>query len=460
MDDLTNDIEKYLQGKLTSHEMHLLEKRALDDPFLADALEGQSSINQDALQSDLKKLHIELAERTRQNSKQVILWWQLPARIAAGIIALAVTGYVIYNLLQERKNDSPLALNKPQAEIVLPLEKREQSTTEAETEPLTENSEPKTHSPQYESRSTIASKSKDEFESEVAEPNDLKSSVEELSAPSVPPPNEGTDAPLTDKKEEEQLSDRELHSPSPQPVERDISSTRSDAKQKKSTPAKEDRLPASTIEIAKESEKKPATVKGKVIDAEDGSPMPGVVVTVKGTTTRAVTKEDGGYKLSLPEDTQGSLAFSFVGMQNLEVPIAFTDSVNAKLSPDYASLNEVVVVGYTAPFDENYKGEKEYNYKSAEPVGGRREYKKYLTQSMRYPHEALDNKIQGRVTVQFTVETNGVLNDFKVLKGIGYGCDDEVIRLVKEGPQWTAPLRNDSPVKGKVKVRLKFILPK
>lgn len=455
MDDLTNDIEKYLQGKLNSHEMHMLEKRALDDPFLADALEGQSSLSQDALQHDLKKLQAELSERTRQNSKQVILWWQLPARIAAGIAALAVTGYVIYTLLQERKNDSTLALNKPKADMVLPSEKSEVPTIKPD--PLPGNTESKEVSPQDESRSTIASKPRNEPTTEMAESNELKS-VEELSAPSVLPPNEGTTDPVADKKEEEKLSDRELPSPSPQPVERDLPSTRTeDAKQKKSAVAKEDRLPTSTNEVA---EKKPVTVKGKVIDAEDGSPMPGVVVTVKGTNTRAVTKEDGGYKLSLPEDTQGSLAFSFVGMQNLEVPIAVTDSVNAKLSPDYASLNEVVVVGYTAPFDENYKGEKEYNYKSAEPVGGRREYKKYLTQGMRYPREALDNKIQGRVTVQFTVETNGVLNDFKVLRGIGYGCDEEVIRLVKEGPQWTAPSRNDSPTKGKVKVRLKFILPK
>ena len=44
MGDFENDIEKYRKGLLTEKEMHLLEKRALSDPFLADALEGAESI--------------------------------------------------------------------------------------------------------------------------------------------------------------------------------------------------------------------------------------------------------------------------------------------------------------------------------------------------------------------------------------------------------------------------------
>jgi len=186
--------------------------------------------------------------------------------------------------------------------------------------------------------------------------------------------------------------------------------------------------------------------------------MPGVSVLVKGTNIQAITNAEGNYKMLLDEETKGDLVFSFIGMQSIEIPIEH-DSINVTLSPDYATLSEVVVVGYSSN-DSNVIQEKENTYKSAEPVGGRRAYKNYMIQNQRYPQLALDNKIQGRVTVQFTIESNGLMDDFKVLKGIGYGCDEEVIRLVKEGPKWTPPSRDDTPVKGKVKVRLKFALPK
>jgi hypothetical protein len=63
------------------------------------------------------------------------------------------------------------------------------------------------------------------------------------------------------------------------------------------------------------------------------------------------------------------------------------------------------------------------------------------------------------VTVQFTVQINGQLGDFEILKGIGYGCDDEVIRLIKQGPAWEPTKKGNQPVTDKVKVRLKFEIP-
>jgi len=114
MDDFKDDIEKYLQGELTPQQMHWLEKKALDDPFLADALEGGTTVSNDDFAADVEKLNIALKERVEPD-KKIIIWWHLPARIAAGIIVTAITGYVIYNLIQKENIDSPLALNKPEA---------------------------------------------------------------------------------------------------------------------------------------------------------------------------------------------------------------------------------------------------------------------------------------------------------------------------------------------------------
>jgi len=82
-------------------------------------------------------------------------------------------------------------------------------------------------------------------------------------------------------------------------------------------------------------------ITGTVTSAEDGSTIPGVSVSVKGTTLGTITNMDGQYTISAPENAQ-VLTFSFVGMQSLEVKIT-GNVINAKLSPDVIGLNEVVV---------------------------------------------------------------------------------------------------------------------
>lgn len=85
------------------------------------------------------------------------------------------------------------------------------------------------------------------------------------------------------------------------------------------------------------------TVKGKVISKSDGQPIPGVSVSVKGTTTGTITNIDGEYNLNAPSGSK--LVFSFIGMRSQEVVPAF-GVADITLADDVANLNEVVVVGY------------------------------------------------------------------------------------------------------------------
>lgn len=84
-------------------------------------------------------------------------------------------------------------------------------------------------------------------------------------------------------------------------------------------------------------------VTGKVTDAKDGSPLPGVTVKQKGGTANTVTLADGTFKISVSANAT-ALVFSFVGYTETEVPISSVMSVN--LAPSNKSLSEVVVVGY------------------------------------------------------------------------------------------------------------------
>ncbi len=85
------------------------------------------------------------------------------------------------------------------------------------------------------------------------------------------------------------------------------------------------------------------TVSGKVVD-HIGEPLPGVTITVEGTTTGTVTDLDGNYSLSVPEGS--SLRFSFIGFTSQVVPVGNNDSINIRMEEDAKSLQEVVVVGY------------------------------------------------------------------------------------------------------------------
>src|SRR5690606_31241464 len=201
------------------------------------------------------------------------------------------------------------------------------------------------------------------------------------------------------------------------------------------------------------------TVKGQVLDAEDGMPLPGVNVIVPGAARTTVTDLNGHYEINVPV-AANTLVFSFVGLNNVEasVPTATEDTatLDVKMGPDISALSEVVVVGYGT---ENERGFEEIKWEPAEPEGGKRAFRRYLETNMRYPRIARENGIEGKVTVQFTIEPTGTLTDFRVVRGLGYGCDEEVIRLIREGPRWKPTRRNNEPVLGKGKVKLKFVLP-
>ena len=88
------------------------------------------------------------------------------------------------------------------------------------------------------------------------------------------------------------------------------------------------------------------TVTGLVND-ENGSPLPGATVQLKGSETiGAITDFDGNFSISIPSDAQQVLVVSYIGYLNEEVDVTNQISINVNLQPDTEALEEVVVVGY------------------------------------------------------------------------------------------------------------------
>ena len=66
------------------------------------------------------------------------------------------------------------------------------------------------------------------------------------------------------------------------------------------------------------------------------------------------------------------------------------------------------------------------------------------------------NQIEGTVVLQLTISSFGSIEDTLVKKSLGYGCDEEATRLVKEGPKWNPAKADGNSVESKVRVKVKF----
>jgi len=85
--------------------------------------------------------------------------------------------------------------------------------------------------------------------------------------------------------------------------------------------------------------------------------------------------------------------------------------------------------------------------------GGMKGWAKYIQRNLRYPYMAQESSIQGKVFISFVVEKDGSITNVTLVKGIGAGCDEEAIRVIKKSPLWK-PGKN----KGNA-VRVRYNLP-
>ena len=90
--------------------------------------------------------------------------------------------------------------------------------------------------------------------------------------------------------------------------------------------------------------------------------------------------------------------------------------------------------------------------------GGEEELFKYLGKSIKYPQMAADAGISGVVYVTFVVDKDGKVKDAKVLRGIGGGCDEEAIRVVKAMPPWKPGKQRGKAVKVQYNLPIRFTL--
>ncbi len=212
------------------------------------------------------------------------------------------------------------------------------------------------------------------------------------------------------------------------------------------------------------------TVTGHVYSGTKNSaaPLPGAHVIIRNTNRGTDTDASGYFEMKDVPAT-ATLVISYVGRKTMEIPAKKTKGLLVLLGPETTELPEITVsdkpdsqysasdtspVSTTAPSTEIFTVVEQV----PEFPGGMAALRQYLASTLHYPDEARQKRREGRVFVQFIIDADGSIQNPRVLKGIGSGCDEEALRVVSAMPKWNPGRQNSRPVNVQFNLPIQFSL--
>ncbi len=350
-------IFKYLKGGLTPVERYRIEKLMLENPVLADMIEGFESEDPNLLESDLRELSSAVPSTVVETNKPPTFY-----RIAASLILFIVSGIVIFYLFTEYEfpfGKQELSMNQEAAE-----EKQEAATKKSSVDEPAQNITESRQEPE-------ATEDREELTNDTG--------LE-------------TDPPIVEAVAE------------PQPESDDFEDT-SDILAEENLPAEEEEeLPAELSETITEG-------------------LPGDADGLAAGNGLAASEEDPPVNEPLTET---------VSLQSDEAP-----EKKRQLSRQAAAKVEGLAL-------------------EPRPVNGFPAYEEYLKNNQQYPDPAATEDIRGTVIVAFTIGADSIPRNIIISQSLGYGCDEEAVRLVREGPRWAPQLINGQPTISNVSLEINF----
>lgn len=464
IDQLTPElIEKYQKGLLSEDEQYQVERLMLNSPFDTEAMEGFESF-EGTISSDLSQLNKKLKQRIAEEKNDTSFFW---IKIAASVLILALSTYLIWDLSTD-ENIKPLAQNETEVSSIKESRIAEESSPELSKDVLNDTSllalSPAKRTDSDKKKDQVSIEKTESDQSRLAlslQPiaevnNNTKLEIKELAT--VKPVEEEnieqdsfienlevSDVQEETVAEEYFIAEKKSSESAEDVIEGRAASTVMSKKSK--SESKTESAPTAAKDV--ESFNYSTSISGKVTSSENNQPLPGVNVTIKGTTIGTVTDQDGNYNIEASDLlSTNSIVFSSIGLVTEEVKIGKREVLNIKLSEDIQQLSEVVVTRSSDSNDLNGI------YKFAQPEIGIVEFKKYLKENIHYPEDTESKP--GRVVVTFDVDTNGTLSNFEIKRSLGEWQDDEAIRLVKEGPGWNPSMNGNTPELSNVRVVVKF----
>ncbi len=472
------DIERYHKGMLSAKERHDLEKAALDDPFLADALEGYTVAGQDA-QKHLADLRTRLTQKVdgatvipinEEKKKRAVPW----LRVAALVIVLAgaalLANQFVFN--NKKKGDIAEAPKTKEEDIKSP----DTTTTSnvVTTTPGTKDGP----APVIKEDGKGTKLEQEVATGEVTRKNpesDLsKTSTDglERTVPVVTTNNNPSGGVITNPPAGTAGADTKLKVPDAvKEKTKDIATAdkkqaNKDAdgvmdrfddfiQQKRNETASTTRR-AANEDFGKGFTNNTNTFRGRVTDANNiGVPFANVTNTQDNNAGAGTYTDAKGYfNLTYP-DSVLSVQVRSIGFENTNVQLRNAVPNNqVVLQDDRKTLSEVVISNQKPNAElRNRNQAMNVTLEEPEPADGWDNYDAYLANNLNAPEEIKTKQnTGGQVQVSFEVNKEGEPVNIKIEKSLCSKCDKEAIRLIKEGPKW----KRNANKKGRTTVTINF----
>lgn len=438
------DIRRYVQGELSPQEMHAMEKAALEDPFLADAMEGM----QEALQqhgepvvtAQLQELRNTLQTRTgKKNSAPVIAfrWWQAAA---AAVIVIAGALW-IYNYSTTNNETTIVAKQQEAPEAVVTQAKQDSFVAESkqeEKDAVAAVQPPKQEKPRTVER-PASQAAKTPAPPMAAVLDTARAQANALAIEQTAKQEAINRAGIMRRQAFDEKKVQAVHKES---VVVNVPTV--------DTPKKFEDFNNADIELitvaaANDSQRKSVitgstdlsgVVKGRVTDPFH-NPVANARITLPNNASYHMLTDKRGYFQLPANDTAVDVAVNVTGYGTQNFRLQNNASLNElQLQPANAGLAEVVVAGYGA---RSKKNAVKTNYpkvmvQDAEPVFGWMAYEQYLEKNKQRPVGYPGMK--GNVVVSFMVNKKGTLSNFNIEQSLAKPYDEEAIRLISQGPAW------------------------
>jgi carboxypeptidase-like protein/TonB-like protein len=405
------DIEKYHKGLLSPKEMHELEKAALEDPFLADALEGYGAEPVNTA-DDLAELQRKLQQRV-SSSKIVVMpparnfqWW----RVAAAVVILGGIGFVTFKISTDKKENSIAAVNKKN-------EREAPAQVNVDSNKITTVD------------STSIAKSSEAKEAGTT-PNSVRKSAGKFLQKKIDTTNSAIgvvttvgSVALDDAKDKEQKKDsveqRAAHeAAAPMAVEKVLSRA-----------AKAEGVVNDQGATRTQSQWNNFT--GRVVDASKNAiPFANITNTRDNVGTYADAR--GYFSLTSP-DSILNVRVRSVGFENGLMRLKNNTYNQLVLQDDKTPPDKIAALKNT---ELNQSRAANMQVEEPEPVDGWTNYNRYIANNINVPTDLKSAHENGQVQVSFDVNDHGEPVNVKVDKSLCNKCDEEAVRLVKQGPKW------------------------
>ncbi len=412
-------VSRWLHGETGWREETRLDHLAREDEFLAEAMEGYRKFPASDHAGNLDRLRV----RLRQGKRRPLVFVY---RTAAAIAVLVVAGGIFWMFNRQETGLDGFAQTKIMAE---PVEEQTE-TAPAPAEPEGVAAEEDQAGTQYSAPSLPATTRQPppEKSGELADES-IHHEPEDLAARSEAGGQETIEA----LQKMEVKPDADIARAGDKTLEREAAPKPSAAKEKAPAgppPGIERPAQLNSFNTASSQPGRgQRLIQGTISDGE-GYPLIGASVFIKNSGKGTVTGIDGRFSI-LADTSDQRLSVSYTGFTTREFPISGQNAVNLVLEPSGVALNEVVVTGLGAK-----KNKKDAGGAKAEPRGGYARLNRYLRKNLRLPDDFKADTLSGRVILKFLVEPNGKLDRFQVIESLCPACDQEAIRVLREGPPW------------------------